>query len=103
MGALMPPDQVKSRFEEETAQAAANLFRALSHQHALHPSFVSLMAFKIQQLAWQQEPPDTYDYAYWKNRGWLDPACTFYLEHRASRAKIALARFAGAVIARFVV
>ena len=42
------------------------------------------------------------DYAYCEEQGWFDPRREFYIEHRANRVKVALARLAGAVIARFV-
>ena len=102
MGALTPADEV-ARYRPEAARVAARLFDAISRQDALQPTFVSLIAFKIQQLAWQREPADSYDVAYWRERGWLKPDCTFYVAHRAGRLKVALARLAGAVIARFMI
>jgi multimeric flavodoxin WrbA len=102
MGALMAQEEAESRFEEETAQVANAMFDAISRERFLQPSFLSLMTFKIQQRAWQHEPPGSMDYQYWKNQGWFDPDRTFYIEHRASRVKVALARLAGAVVARFV-
>lgn len=60
------------------------------------------MIFKIQQLAWQREVSDSCDRAYWENQGWLAPERTFYIAHRASRAKVVLARLVGAVVARLV-
>jgi hypothetical protein len=44
----------------------------------------------------------SYDYAYWEKQGWLVPERTFYVAHRASRIKVALARLVGAVVARFM-
>ena len=102
MGALTPDDEI-ARYRPESAKVAEQLFRAISHREALRPSFVSLMAFKIQQLAWQREPPGSYDYAFWKDHGWLESDRTFYVPHRASRLKVALARATGAVIARFMI
>jgi hypothetical protein len=69
----------------------------------LRPAFVSLLAFKIQQLAWQREPPGSHDATYWRERGWLAPDCTFYVAHRAGRLKVTLARTAGAVVALFMI
>ncbi|MBN1875270.1 MAG: flavodoxin family protein [Anaerolineae bacterium] len=100
MGALMPQAEVGSRFQSETAKVAEKLFRAVVQQQAQRPSWISLIVFKVQQLAWQREPPDSYDYAYWKAQGWLDPSCTFYVQPRASRVKVALARLVGVVAAR---
>lgn len=64
MGALMPQDEVEKRFRGEAAQVAQTLFHAVAQQRFKRPSFLSLMIFKIQQRAWQQEPADTLDYAY---------------------------------------
>ncbi len=102
MGALMPQDEVERRYQEETTRIAEALFRAIHDQVFLRPSFLSLMMFKIQQQSWQQEDPESYDYAYWKKQGWFEPACTFYIEHQASSVKVALARLTGAMLARFV-
>ena len=102
MGALAPAEEME-RYRPEAARVATRLFNAISRQDALRPSFVSLVAFKIQQLAWQREPPDSYDVAYWQERGWLEPGCTFYVAHRASPLKVVLARLTGAAIARFMI
>ncbi len=79
------------------------VIRAVAEQQALRPSFVSLLAFKIQQLAWQREPPGSYDQAYWEQQGWLAPERMFYMAHRATRLKVTLARLAGAVLAQFMI
>jgi len=100
MGALMPADEAEKRFQKETASIAGKLFRAVVEQQALRPSFVSLLTFKVQQLAWLRDDPTTYDYAYWKNRGWLDPGRDFYVAHRAGRVKVMLARLMGPIVAR---
>jgi multimeric flavodoxin WrbA len=101
MGALASTDEL-TRYQPATDKVADQLFRAVVGQHALKPTFISLMVFKIQQLTWQREPPGSYDYAYWQAQGWLDPGCTFYLPHRANPAKVTLARLVGAVVYRFV-
>jgi len=99
MGALAPADDM-ARYQPAAAKVAARLFGAIVRQDPLRPSFVSLLAFKIQQLAWQREAADSYDGAYWRERGWLASGCTFYVPHCAGRLKVALARAAGAVVAR---
>jgi multimeric flavodoxin WrbA len=101
-GALMPSDEMKSRYGQETGSMAEDLYRAISQRHALRPSFLSLMTFKIQQLAGQRKDRDSLDYIHWKRHGWLDPDCTFYVAHHAAPVKVALARLVGAAIARFM-
>ncbi len=102
MGALMEHAELESRYQKETAQVARQLFRAVSEQHARRPSFVSLVAFKIQQMAWQREPSGSYDYDYWQKQGWLAAGQTFYVAHRAHPVKVALARLAGAALTLFM-
>jgi multimeric flavodoxin WrbA len=102
MGPLLPQDELESRYEEETARVAATLFQAIHRQQASHPAFLSLMMFKIQQLAWQRGTPGSLDYAYWQDQGWLDPARTFYIAHHTNTVKVALARLVGAALYRFI-
>jgi multimeric flavodoxin WrbA len=102
MGALMAQTDIESSFQKNAAQVAKEMFEAVSQRRYLRPSFLSLMTFKIQQLSWQQELPGSLDYEYWSDQGWFDPGRTFYIAHRASRVKVALARLAGAVLTRFV-
>ncbi|MBN1660262.1 MAG: flavodoxin family protein [Anaerolineae bacterium] len=102
MGALMPKDKVESQYRDRVAEVAEALFRAVSEQAYLRPSFLSLMIFRIQQRAWGKELPGTVDHTYWLERGWLEPRCTYYIDHHTGRAKVALARLAGAALAPFV-
>jgi multimeric flavodoxin WrbA len=102
MGALAAPDEL-ARYAGAATRVAEALFRAVVEQRALRPAFVSLLAFRVQQLVWQREPPGSLDRAYWQGRGWLDPACTFYMAHRSHPVKVALARLAGAIAFRFLV
>ncbi len=99
MGALASADELP-RYQPAADKAAEKLFNAVAQQKAQNPAFVSLLAFKVQQLAWQREPPGSYDRTWWQAQGWLEPACTFYFPPRANRAKVAVARLAGAVAAR---
>ena len=102
MGALAAPDEM-ARYAGQAARVAEALFRAVAEGRALRSSFISLLAFKVQQLAWQREPSGSVDHTYWLARGWLDPACTFYMAHHAHPVKVALARLAGAIAFRFLV
>jgi NAD(P)H-dependent FMN reductase len=102
MGALMPPAEALDRFDAQAARAARSLYQAIAERRALRPSFLSLMMFRIQQLAWRQEPEDTLDYAYWHGQGWLDSRTTYYIAHQAPWPKVALARLVGNLVARLV-
>jgi multimeric flavodoxin WrbA len=102
MGALMSDEAMKRGYKEKTARTAERLFRTVAERDFLHPSFLSLMIFRIQQLSWQQETPGSLDYAYWEEQGWFDPDRTFYIEHRANPIRVTLARLSGTVLARFM-
>lgn len=102
MGALATAEDLP-RYQPAAERAAQRLFRAVTQQQALRPSLYSLLAFRVQQLAWQHESPGSVDYAYWEAQGWLAPHCTFYLPHRANPVKVALARALGAALYPFVV
>ena len=102
MGPLLPQHELESRYQREAARVAEALLQAIAKQQFLRPGFLSLMMFRIQQLAWQREAPGSLDYDYWHNQGWLDPERTFYIAHRANLVKVALARLVGAAVFQFV-
>jgi multimeric flavodoxin WrbA len=102
MGALMKPEESRAHFLAQAEKIAETFFTAIHHHRYANPSFMSLMIFKIQQLSWRKVRQDRLDYQYWDKRGWIKPRREFYFPHQASRAKVALARLSGRVIARFV-
>lgn len=101
MGALATDTELLQH-QPITDRIAATLFDEITAGRNLNPSFISLMAFRIQQLVWQRESTESYDYAYWQEQGWLGSGCTFYQAHRTNPVKVVLARIAGAVVYRFV-
>ncbi|MDR3574016.1 MAG: flavodoxin family protein [Anaerolineaceae bacterium] len=102
-GALMKPAEINARFQKQTEEIARKFYQDIQMQKYTRPSFLSLMMFKIQQWSWARRAlEDTVDVRYWKELGWFEPDCDFYIPHRASRVKVLLARLTGAVIARFV-
>jgi len=103
MGALMPSEQIERRCGRKAGRAARALFEAVRKRRFLRPSLVSLMMLKIQQGSWQRgKDRSSRDYLYWRNQGWLNPGRTFFIAHRASPVKVALARLVGAVVLRLV-
>ena len=100
-GALMEPAEIEARYSARIARAARAVFRTVQRKAYLRPSFYALVTFRIQQLAWGHEDPGSVDYAYWRDQGWLDPHCRYYLPgQRAGRIKMALAWLAGAILYR---
>jgi multimeric flavodoxin WrbA len=102
MGALMPREQTVARYGQRAERIAREFSGAIRKRTYATPSFLSLMTFKIQQRSWHLADRDSVDYAYWHGQGWTEPEREYYIEHEASRAKVASARLAGALLARFV-
>jgi hypothetical protein len=98
----MPDNELKTKLGSAASRIADELYRAVAEEHYLRPSFFSLMVFKIQQLSWRGHDPESLDYAYWQERGWFDPSCTFYVNNRAHPLKVTAARLTGTVLSRFV-
>jgi multimeric flavodoxin WrbA len=103
MGALMKREDTRAAFDAQAAHAASTLFRAIEQEWWQKPTFFSLMIFKIQQMSWKSKGrPGTLDYQYWNQHGWFDTTKTFYIPHRASSVKVALARTTGIVIGKIM-
>jgi multimeric flavodoxin WrbA len=103
MGALMDQDTLVARYRLRAESIAESLLDSVASGRCRKPSFLSLMTFKIMQLARQQSPDGSIDYAYWKSRGWVDADREFFIPHGAGRLKVAFARLAGALLATFVI
>jgi multimeric flavodoxin WrbA len=101
MGALATEGEVQ-RYQHQVDEVAKKLLYAITRKRNLIPAFISLLAFRIQQMVWRREPEGSYDQGYWNSQGWLEPGCTYYHAHRASPVKVMLARFVGAIVSRFV-
>ncbi|MGA2765671.1 MAG: NAD(P)H-dependent oxidoreductase [Spirochaetia bacterium] len=99
-GATMPEAELRERHGERIERAARRLFQDIRGGRAAQPSFLSLMVFRIQQTGWGKAAPGSIDYAYWKDRGWLDTRrCTWFSPHRANPLKVTAARLVGSVVA----
>jgi multimeric flavodoxin WrbA len=101
MGALAPTDQL-TIYQPEVIKSVEKLFKATRERAPLNPAFISLLAFRVQQLTWQNEKPGTLDYVYWQSLGWLEPKCSFYFNHNSGKAKIAMAHLSGNLLFRFL-
>jgi multimeric flavodoxin WrbA len=102
-GAFMRRDDMEARYRGAIEQAAWQIFDAVHRQQFRNPPFLSLMVFKIQQVGWNQVDRGSLDYAYWSGKGWLDPEREYFIPHRAGRLKVAVARLAGSLLAKFMI
>lgn len=102
MGALMTAEEAEAQFGARTEKIARRFYRAVHDRHAENPSLVSLLFFRVQQRSWMRSADGSVDDTYWREHGWIDPARSYYIPHRAHPLKVAVARLAGDVIARFI-
>lgn len=101
MGALMPLEEIKSRFQGRTSRIARTLIEAIRRGMALDPSILSLLIFQVQKGVWVKAADGSFDYNYWKEKGWLEQGTKFYIPIRSSQIKIRLAQGLGALIGLF--
>ena len=101
-GAKMPPDEISERYQEKIARSAGKFFRAVHQERYRNPSFINLIVFRTQQRAWSNAPQDSLDYQYWKQQGWTDPQCSYYIPHRAGILKTGPARGVGWFLSLFM-
>lgn len=100
-GSLMKTEEIKARHQNKTSKAADHFFRAIKKECVI-PSFYSLVVFKVYQSYWHKsKKKNTYDFAYWQNKGWIEPRSTFYIAHKANWIKVKLARLVGGIVALF--
>lgn len=103
-GALMKTDEINAHYHHKIIKIAAELIDAIMNNETLKPSFNSLVVFRVQQKYWQKAigQHDLFDFVYWKNKGWLEPHCGFYIPCKVNRIKASLARLIGNVISVFI-
>jgi Multimeric flavodoxin WrbA len=103
-GALMDKAKVDLEYSKDIKAIAKKFFDSLYINKKLIPTFYSLMIFKIQQKNWQQSSKeDNLDYLYWKENGWLNKGCTYYITNDSTRIKTEAARFVGGIISNFFI
>ena len=105
-GALMEKKDIRLRYEKQIRRAAELFVSDLLRGADANPGWYSLIAFKIQQICWSKaeyQKNNPYDYQYWKDKGWLEPKCIYYIPLKEGMWKVRLARIFGGVIARFFI
>lgn len=99
-GALSERTEIAASHGPRIRAAADRMIRSVARAHVRHPSLLRLTVFRIQQAAWAKADPESIDYAYWRDNGWLEPATSFFFEHRSGPVRRAAARLAGGMTRR---
>jgi multimeric flavodoxin WrbA len=100
-GGLMDFIEMQDKYGSDCKNVAITLLEAVKNNSVPQPSLYSLIAFKIQQLSWQNtsRSHDTFDYKYWQKNGWLEEDCNYYLPNNTNMLKIKFARMIGRLLA----
>lgn len=89
-------------FEEKYSRTMRNEIRKIEaelNKACKKVSFMSLVYFKVQQKSYQRlKNRESFDYAYWLQKGWLNKNCNYFLEIKISKIKILLANILVPVI-----
>lgn len=105
-GALTGKEEIRTAHEKNIRKAADAFLNDLIRGTDTDPGIYSMIAFKVQQIVWSQEKAkaaNPYDHAYWKEKGWLDKGCAYYLPLKKGRIKNRFARLMASGIAKFFV
>ena len=102
MGALMPQETVQQRYGAQVRKASSAIRRELAALPQCRPNLVELMVFKIQARVWKKSAPDSLDYRYWQENGWLEPGASYYVPHQSGIFASLLAKLIGPLVALFV-
>ncbi len=74
----------------------------LDNLDILRPDLVELITFRIQQQTWKKEDPNSLDYRFWKDNGWLDSNCSFYYPCKSNIFSRVIAQMAGLLTGFFI-
>jgi multimeric flavodoxin WrbA len=105
-GALMEKKDIWLRNEKTIRHAAEVFVSDLTRGADTNPGWYSLIAFRIQQICWTKasyQANNPYDYQYWKEKGWLEHGCIYYIPLKKGMWKVRLARLIGGGVAKFFV
>ncbi len=102
-GAFIEDNEINYRHGDQIRSIANKLFCTINGHRAEYPSFYSLVIFKVQQIYWgkTRKEQDTFDYFYWKDQGWSEKTCHYYVPHHANSIKVSLARIVGNIVSNF--
>lgn len=104
-GALTSKEDIKRQKLSVIKRLALSLFSAVNTMEGtkkVNPSMFSLISFRVQQKHWQNaKNTQSYDYIYWKEKGWLQNSCSYYSEHASGWLKTKAAMVLSNIVSAF--
>lgn len=95
----------KAAFEEQYRQKIERIANKITRSVNKYkkPSLIAIMTFQIQKMYYlDSSRQDTYDYKFWKEKGWLEKEKAYYTEEKIGTLKAKSAMFLGKLIMKFV-
>jgi multimeric flavodoxin WrbA len=85
-----PPHEVKEKRQiKETKKLKKKtdvFYKKLISKNPVKPTFIKLLAFKMQQKAFSNAPQNLADYKFWKEKGWLQKKEDYYYKVHTGKA-----------------
>ncbi len=106
MGDRMDKSEAQKRFAQKIDGIASKLIHELVISHSRKPSLIELIVFQIQKKAWMKagivNGKETFDYQFWKENGWFDAGCNYFVPVKLNPVMQGLVNLAGSIIGLFV-
>lgn len=87
------------KIDSATEKMADKMVKVLKKKTLPKASLFKLCAFKLQRASFGRADRAQADYKYWKDKGWLEPGCKFFIEAKINP----LAQLLSNVIAFFMI
>jgi multimeric flavodoxin WrbA len=97
-GTLLPANQDHWQTNRAIEIAASRFYNAIKKKRYYPPTLASLAGFKLQKMRFALANPDTCDYLYFKEMGWLEKESRYYYPVRIGT----LRNFAAKLMVSFV-
>lgn len=91
-------EKISKNMVDTAATVAGNFYKALSETHVTKIDVMKLAAFKLQRSAFGSGDRLKADYNYWKEKGWLEPNCSYYFPAKVNLLKKFLANIISAIM-----
>ena len=86
------------KISKQSQKISQKIVRDLNDKKIPKATLFQLISFNMQRKAFGQSNKEKADYKYWKDKGWLEKDCKFYIKARINLFKSILAK----IISKFV-
>lgn len=91
-------ENISRNMDSTATRIAQRFYESLSKNHIKRVSIMKLASFKLQKAAFGSGDRSKADYNYWKEKGWLEPDCSYYFPVKISPLKRIIANIVAAMM-----